>query len=88
MNHDMNCPVVISHLFDGVRMINSIKDNNENISNQDLEELKELYSTFVYDILGLKDEESVAVPDDELNGELLNMLLNLKSGFIFSINML
>ena len=78
MNHDMNCPVSISHLFDGVRLINSIKDKNESINEQDLEELKGLYSTFVYDILGLKDEESVVAPDDELNSELVNMLLNLR----------
>ncbi|UCH14988.1 MAG: cysteine--tRNA ligase, partial [Bacteroidales bacterium] len=78
MNHDMNCPVVISHLFDGVRMINSLNDNNESISGQDLEKLRELYSTFVCDILGLKDEETMAAPDDELNSELINMLLNLR----------
>ena len=78
MNHDMNCAVAISHLFDGVRLINSIKDNNESINSQDLDELKELYSTFVDDILGLKDEESVAAPDDKLNSELVNLLLNLR----------
>jgi len=79
MNHDMNCAVVISHLFDGVRLINSIKDNNESISGQDLAELKELYNTFIYDILGLKDEAKVAAPDDELNNKLVKLLLNLRA---------
>ncbi len=78
MNHDMNCPVVISHLFDGVRLINSVKDNSESISGQDLEKLRGLYSTFIYEILGLKDEEHLAAPDDELNSELVNILLNLR----------
>lgn len=79
MNHDMNCAGAISHLFDGVRMINSIKDGNESINKKDLEELKEVYNTFIYDILGLKDEESVAAPDDELNNELIKLLLNIRA---------
>ena len=79
MNRDMNCAVAISHIFDGVRLINSIKDNNESISRQDLEELKDLYNTFIYDILGLKDEESAAAPDDELNNELVKLLLNIRA---------
>ncbi len=79
MNHDMNCAVTISHLFDGVRMINSVKDENESISKQDHEELKELYNTFVYDILGLKDEEGFTAPDDELNKGLIELLLNIRT---------
>jgi cysteinyl-tRNA synthetase len=79
MNHDLNCPVAISNLFNGVRLINSVKDNNEKINKQDLEELKELYSTFIFDILGLKDEEIAAAPDDELNNELIRLLLNMRA---------
>ena len=79
MNHDMNSAAVISHLFDGVRFINSVKDNNEKISKEDLEELKDLFNIFIYDILGLKDEENVAAPDDELNNELVKLLLNLRA---------
>jgi cysteinyl-tRNA synthetase len=79
MNHDMNCSVVVSHLFNGVRMINSIKDDNESISKQDHKELKELYKTFIYDILGLKDEENIAAPDDELNNGLIELLLNIRA---------
>jgi cysteinyl-tRNA synthetase len=79
MNHDMNCAVAISYLFDGVRLINSIKDNSESISKQDLEELKDLYNTFIFDILGLKDEENVAAADDELNSELVKILLNIRA---------
>jgi cysteinyl-tRNA synthetase len=79
MNHDMNSAVAISNLFDGVRIINSVKDNNEKINKQDLEELKDLYSTFIYDILGLKDEEIAAAPDDELNNELIRLLLNIRA---------
>jgi len=59
MNDDFNSPVVIANLFEGVKMINSIKDKNELISSVDLELLKQTFNTFVFDILGLKDEQPI-----------------------------
>ena len=79
INHDMNSALAISHLFNGVKLINSIKDNNESISMQDLEELKDLYETFIFDILGLKDEENLSAADDELNNGLIKLLLNIRA---------
>jgi cysteinyl-tRNA synthetase len=79
MNRDMNCAVAISHLFDGVRSINSIKDNNESINREDLEELRDFYNTFIFDILGLKDEKNIAAADDELNSGLIKLLLNIRA---------
>ena len=53
MNDDFNTPVLIAHLFDGIRMINSTKDGRESIDAADLQKLKALYKTFTRDILGL-----------------------------------
>lgn len=58
MNDDFNTPILIAHLFDGVRMINSIADGKETISATDLVELKKTYHQFVFDVLGLKAETS------------------------------
>jgi len=69
MNDDFNTPVLIAHLFDGVKTINSIKDGN-------LDMLRELYLDFVNDILGLKEEEDGG--DDILTSKLIETLLNLR----------
>jgi cysteinyl-tRNA synthetase len=75
MNDDLNTPVVIAHLFDGVRIINLINDGRESISEEDLKKLKNLFTTFVYNILGLKEEESAG---NELLGDVINMLLTIR----------
>ncbi|MCK5766525.1 MAG: cysteine--tRNA ligase [Bacteroidales bacterium] len=77
MNDDFNSPVVIAHLFDGVKTINSIKDGKLKIDQENLQSLKELYLVFVNDILGLKNEEEAA-GDDSLSGQLIETLLNLR----------
>ena len=56
MNDDLNTPIVISHLFDTSRTINSIKDGKDTISEADLKELQDVFQLFVFDLLGLKDE--------------------------------
>ncbi|MCQ2310596.1 MAG: cysteine--tRNA ligase [Paludibacteraceae bacterium] len=60
MEDDLNSPIVISHLFDSSRIINTIVDGKESISSEDLNELKDVWKTFVVDILGLRMEESNA----------------------------
>jgi cysteinyl-tRNA synthetase len=75
MSDDLNTPVVIAHLFDGVRIINLINDGRETISGNDLDKLKGIYDIFIYKILGLKEEESSG---NELLGEVIEMLLNIR----------
>ena len=50
MNDDSNSPVLIAHLFDGVRIINSVNDKRT-INAEDLENLKRVMHTFVFDVL-------------------------------------
>ncbi|MEE4197606.1 MAG: cysteine--tRNA ligase [Bacteroidales bacterium] len=75
MNDDLNSPVLIAHLFEAVRFIHLIKEGKETIRAKDLEQLKELYQTFVYDILGLQQEET---DRSELTTELIEMILHLR----------
>lgn len=56
LNDDLNSPIVISHLFDAARAINSVKDGNATISAEDLKELQDVFHTFIFDILGMRDE--------------------------------
>jgi len=74
MNDDFNSPVLIAHLFEAVRIINSVNDGKEKINQTDLEELKYIYKTFVFDILGFKD----TAEDNNLTGGLIEMILNIR----------
>jgi cysteinyl-tRNA synthetase len=77
LNDDLNSPVLLSHLFEGVKYINSVSDGSERLIATDLELLKKLFNTFAFDILGLKDE-SAGKGDESLTGELVNIILNLR----------
>jgi len=77
INDDLNTPIVISKLFDGVKIINSINSGKAKINNTNLEKLKKLYNTFVFDILGIKNEEKCQTNNNTLN-EVVNMLLEMR----------
>ena len=75
MNDDLNTPIVISHLFDATRMINTVIDKKATISAEDLEELKSVFHLFVFDILGLKAEAENNAAREEAYGKVVDMLL-------------
>jgi len=77
MNDDLNTPILISHLFDGVKMINSIADGKEFITSGDLERLRSVYRIFVFEVLGLRAHETDNA-DDELTGKLMKTILELR----------
>ena len=77
LDDDLNSPVILSHLFEGVRLINSAVDGTEKIDAPGLESLKELFNIFVFKILGLKDE-SAGKGDEKLTGELIDIIVNLR----------
>ena len=74
MDDDFNSPVVIAELFEAVRIINTVYDGNGKISAPELEKLKQLMSDFVFDIFGLKDEDT---SNTELNS-VLDIVIDLR----------
>jgi len=76
VDDDFNSPMVIANLFDGVRIINSVADKKEIVSGSDLLLLKETFNTFLFDILGLKNEKS----DDqkEMLDGLMQLILSIR----------
>ncbi|MBD5219862.1 MAG: cysteine--tRNA ligase [Bacteroidales bacterium] len=56
MDDDLNTPVLIGVLFDGVRMINQVKDKNATATQADIDTLRKLFDTFLIDILGVRPE--------------------------------
>jgi cysteinyl-tRNA synthetase len=76
MNDDFNTPIALSHLFEGVRIINSVNDKKETLSQDDKTLLTKLFNDFVFDILGLKEENEVNT--DKIDG-LMNMILDVRT---------
>jgi cysteinyl-tRNA synthetase len=72
MNDDFNSPILLAQLFEAVRIINTVADARETISAADLELLRKLYSDFVFDVLGLKDDIG-----DSSNGGTTDGLMQL-----------
>ena len=79
MNDDLNSPIVIAHLFDAARAINSVKDGKATISAEDLKELQDVFHTFVFDILGIKDEAAPGGSNNnEAFGKAMDLLLTIR----------
>lgn len=78
MNDDFNSPVTIAHLFDAVRMINSINDEKDSITSDDLTLLKKTFLTFIYDILGLKNENVSSSENEALIEGLMQTILEVR----------
>ena len=53
MDDDMNTPIVISHLFDASKFINSASAGEIKLSKEDIAKLRQLFDIFLIDLLGM-----------------------------------
>lgn len=65
LDDDFNTPVVISHLFEAVSIINRVNDGAAKASAADIEALKSLFRTFLVDILGITPDSSTGSSDGD-----------------------
>ena len=82
LNDDLNSPIVISHLFDATKTINQIVDKKATIAADALEALKQVFRTFAFDILGLRDEAGSGAANadrEEAFGKVVDMLLEQRN---------
>ncbi|MCW3083407.1 MAG: cysS [Bacteroidetes bacterium] len=77
MNDDFNAPVLVANLFEGARIINSVNDSKETITADDLATLKSMMHSFVFDVLGLKSEQSNSGNDTALKG-VMEVILDIR----------
>lgn len=78
LNDDMNSAIVISQLFDVATIINSAHAGTVTLSVQDIEEIQFLFDTFLFEILGMKNE---AISNDgsyESFSKALDLLLEIR----------
>jgi cysteinyl-tRNA synthetase len=78
MNDDFNTPVLISYLFEAVRIINSANDEKIKLTQNDIDLLKSLYQNFVFDIMGLKTETENSKSNDVLK-QVMNLVLDIRA---------
>lgn len=78
MDDDFNTPILISHLFDAVRVINGTKAGTEKLSSDDIEILKKSLNEFVFDVMGLKSDETSNGNNDKLDGTV-QLLIKMRN---------
>ena len=77
MNDDLNSPILIAHLFDTARIINSVNDKKESLTAEDIGLLRNMMHTFVFDILGLLPENDPQAGNQVISN-LVNIILDIR----------
>ena len=57
MDDDFNSPILIAELFELVRLINSVYDGKQQLDESSLTFIKSIIQHFVFDVMGLKDDQ-------------------------------
>ncbi|MCH8535445.1 MAG: cysteine--tRNA ligase [Flavobacteriaceae bacterium] len=82
MNDDFNSPILIAHLFDATKLINSVKAEKASLTQSDAKKLKQFMSEFIFDVLGIHENLSFSNTDNsdetKLSG-LVEMLIELRT---------
>jgi len=78
MNDDFNSPILIAQLFEGVRFINLLKEGSASLTAEDLKIFKKEMYSFVFDVLGLKDEKAIGNNNEKLEG-VVHMLIGMRN---------
>lgn len=82
MDDDMNTPMVIAALFDAARLINSIRDGHETVTEEQLTELRTQFNTYFCDILGLQTSDAAVATSDghqEAFAGAMDLLLEIRA---------
>ncbi|WP_333601168.1 cysteine--tRNA ligase [Flavobacterium sp.] len=78
MNDDFNTPILIAQLFEGIRFVNLLNDEKETLTADDLKTLQETLHSFIFDVIGIKDEKDDANSSEKLDG-VVDMLIGMRN---------
>lgn len=78
MLDDLNSPIVIAHLFDAAKAINTVYDGKGTISADDLAELKDTFKVFIEDILGLQSDTQAEGGSSDAMKSAIDLLLQIR----------
>jgi cysteinyl-tRNA synthetase len=77
MNDDFNSPILIAHLFEGVKYINLLIEKSVLLNSDDLKDFSLTMQAFVFDVLGLQNDKISGSSHDKLEG-VINMLITMR----------
>ena len=77
MNDDFNTPILIAHLFEAVKVINSLHNKNEKISKNELDTLNSIFNVFVTEILGLVSSKNKS--NDLITDDLMQIIIKIRN---------
>ena len=75
---DLNTPIALSHIFDAIKIVNSVKDKSLKINGKDRDTLEFLFCTILNDVLGLEDEAENSSSLKLIDG-LMNMVMDVRA---------
>ena len=75
INDDFNTPVLIAHLFELVRIVNSAKAGSETLCQEDIQLIDQLFASFVTAILGLEETEE---SHSDISHDIMDIILQLR----------
>jgi cysteinyl-tRNA synthetase len=78
MNDDFNTSVLIAHLFDALKIINSANDKKTKLTQDDIDLLKTIYQDFVFDVLGLKNEKTDSKTSEALS-KVMELIIDIRA---------
>ena len=79
MDDDLNTPMVIAHLFEAAKVINSAFDGNVKLLQADIDRLKEVFNTFGVQILGLRLGGDESATDLTPYEGAMNLLMDIRA---------
>jgi cysteinyl-tRNA synthetase len=79
MNDDFNSPILIAQLFEGVKLINLIKQEKHTITQEDLNILKETFHLFTFEVLGLTKQEEGITNTNETLKKVVQLLIEIRN---------
>lgn len=82
MCDDFNAPKAIGRMFEIIPKINGLKDGHIKanlISQSTIEKVKEVFSAYIFDVFGLKDESAEGDSGKNIIGGLMELVLEMRA---------
>lgn len=81
LDDDLNTPIVLAHLFEACSIINRINDGKAKATAADIEALRKLFDTFLFEILGITDSMTDGGSKDALKPfeDAVELLLDIRA---------
>ncbi len=81
MDDDLNTPITISHLFEAVSIINRINDGHATATAADIDRLRAIFQTFLFDIMGMRPDMEGAASGEAMKPyhDAVDLLLQIRA---------